>query len=805
MSQQTISNQPEFHRKLGKNLSRLIKPQDMGLPSLNNFNIDDIKKIKEKTVSFLENLSPEDKLYTLLKVPIKKKYLTKLEEDNEMHHNLFVLFFRYLVYLQKFEPHQKTYILALEIDEYKDLEKLKYSFLPGLENIYEKFEELNDFEYLIYIVKIDGRWAIEILRISDKKPFLIDFISPMLSNVNHQQLHIIISKIHQDLYEEALTEDYLLLDKLISREINDYSIYTCFISYYITMNQDWKDLKENVGNLSEDEMKSFTNKILWIIYTVFMKNYLLKENTIINNNNNNNKSAVLKTQKTFETPTNSPELNRQNSSYKRFDSNNYFTERKQSIVDSKPNSYYLKKISSVPFKNSLENNYSISQKTLVDLLKQMKNEILEEVTKKKTYSELDKFINEELPEDPRIKLPRLDDFHLKFSKNELKEILLKYGEKFKEKITTKANESYTKEVEFYQNYNNFNYLLWYYYNYDSNMYRTLIDEYNSRLHNQLLNSLGLPPLPPLPPLTQKPQIIREELHHSPTLNNSKKDYIPQYNVSVKTEPNHHESKENPSNSMNMGADSKNYKLVRKQSSMLNDSDQLHLPRRLSKVEVITQSNQNISKIEPSSHKLLKEHSMNYKNNNSEYNLKSLKDLKNNKDPNISKNHNHNNTTNIENPSSQKLLKSPHNKLDPNTSSLNHRKSKSFQPIPSINALSNRNLPDIHEVEENSSKVLFNPIKSPKLSHNNSINKFANNSHISNNKLKNHLFLGENKDEKLPIINVKTPNGNINPPRATKIMINDPNTYGFDQYNKYVLKEKDTAGLRKHKNDFPLIN
>ena len=794
MSQQTISNPHEFHR----NISRLNKPQDMGLPSLENFNIDDIKKIREKKCSTLANLSPEDKLFTLLKVPIKKKYLTKLEEDNEMHHNLFVFFLRYLVYLQKFEPHQKIYLLALEIDEYKDLKKLKYEFLPGLENIYNKFEELKDFEYLVYIIRIDGRWVIEILRIRDKKPFLIDFISPMLRNVNHVQLHSIISKIHHDLYEETLIEDYNLLNKLISREINDYSIYVCFITYYVTMNQDWNDVKENIGNFSEHEMKSFINKILWIIYTILMRNCLLNENAKTNNNiskitSNYNHSPALKPQTTLDSQdlmsNNSPGLNHRNSSYKQFGSNNnpslknqsvihspelnhrnssnklfgsnnHSSLKHQSVIDSpglnphRRNSSYkqcdvnrhssLKHQSvidfdSLTFKKPLENNahFSISKKTIVDLLKQMKKEILEEVTKKKTYSDLDKFINEELSDE---KLHHLDDFHLKFSKNELKEILLKYGEKFKEQKSTKINELHTKEFEYCQNYNNFISLLNYYYYYDSDMYKNLINEYNDRLQNQLLMSLGLPP---------KPQII--------TTVQSKKKYIPQYNVSIKTKPNYYESMENTGKSRN----SKNYRLVRKKSSIKNDSDNQFLLRRPSQIEMTNPSYLYFSKTDPSQQKVTKHRSMHHKNNDIENNPQLLKVPNNNRDSNVSRTlySHHNNKS--ENPSSQKLL------------------SNIFQSNQSFNGLSNINLTDIHVVKENTSKLTLNP----KQSHNNTPKKSLNNSPLSINPMKKNLFLGDNNDEKLPLIdvktpNVKTPNARISPGIATTKIINNLNTYGL---------------------------
>ncbi len=45
--------------------------------------------------------------------------------------------------------------------------------------------------------------------------------------------------------------------------------------------------------------------------------------------------------------------------------------------------------------------------------------------------------------------------------------------------------------EYMENYNSFTSLLYYYYNYDIETYKKLIDEYNHRYHNMIFSKLGL--------------------------------------------------------------------------------------------------------------------------------------------------------------------------------------------------------------------------------------------------------------------------------------------------------------------------
>lgn len=169
-----------------------------------------------------------------------------------------------------------------------------------------------------------------------------------------------------------------------------------------------------------------------------------------------------------------------------------------------------------------ENSVSFSRHTLVNMLKNLKNEIIDEFSHKRGYSEVDAFINNHLTESYKNQGENKDDFHLKLSKDELKKLLKKYGEHLNSKISNEKTEVYNKEMEYYQNYINFNNLLWFYYNYDRSTYTKLIDEYNNRLHNKLLTSLGLPPTIP----------EEKTFEHEQNPNIHEK-YVPQYNLSRK--------------------------------------------------------------------------------------------------------------------------------------------------------------------------------------------------------------------------------------------------------------------------------
>ena len=137
-------------------------------------------------------------------------------------------------------------------------------------------------------------------------------------------------------------------------------------------------------------------------------------------------------------------------------------------------------------KNSNSKAIQISKHDLTAMLKDIRQEILQETVK-----------HDDFMSNVATKHQYIDD-KLAFTKEEIKDMLKAYKSKIKQEITqdkettqTQQNTYYQEYYNTYQQYSNFQSILWYYYIYNPELYKQLIDEYNHRLHNQLLGSLGL--------------------------------------------------------------------------------------------------------------------------------------------------------------------------------------------------------------------------------------------------------------------------------------------------------------------------
>lgn len=176
--------------------------------------------------------------------------------------------------------------------------------------------------------------------------------------------------------------------------------------------------------------------------------------------------------------------------------------------------------------NPPEEGVSFSKKMIVDLLNEMKNEIIGKFSHKKTNSNAENFIQEQILENPSFESEN-NKSHLRFTKNDLKSMLDKYGGHLKHTISNEKKDVQNQEMEYYKNYIQLNNLMWYYYHYDVERYKKLLDEYSNRLHNQLLSNLGLPPV-----LSPKPKIETKLPSPKPKNNGP---FVPQYNVHAKGE------------------------------------------------------------------------------------------------------------------------------------------------------------------------------------------------------------------------------------------------------------------------------
>ena len=135
----------------------------------------------------------------------------------------------------------------------------------------------------------------------------------------------------------------------------------------------------------------------------------------------------------------------------------------------------------------VKDKIQISKGDLTNMLRDIKQDILEE-----TVNKNDKYV------DSLASKHNFLDNKVAFTRNEIRQLLRDYKTKISSEIKQDKEQRYNVENAYYQNmysmaqqYSNFQSLLWYYYIYNPELYSQLINEYNHRLHNQLLGSLGL--------------------------------------------------------------------------------------------------------------------------------------------------------------------------------------------------------------------------------------------------------------------------------------------------------------------------
>ena len=473
MAQHLLSDE-NFSRKATTSLSS-IKQFESEFPSLKNFSIDEMAKLRKRLAFFLNSLKAENPLFSSLQITIQKKSLDILEREHQIDCDLFIFFIKYLLHMNKNETNiHKIEILAFEVDDIKGSKTIKYSFIGELENVCD-VRGLDGIEFLVYLLKIEGRWILAIISLKDQKTYLIDFMNPLLSHIDKHDLELVVQKIHTHLYKKTLKGKMVKLENLVFGGLNDFSLYVAFVLYFL-MFEKWIDIQRDIASFSEGEMKAFFNKVLWLVYSIIIRNSLEKETSETNNNKlnfNNNinyGSSITNINKISDNTNNSG-------------SGNTYSLSIEKPINGYESSSILRK-KSVLFKDHNEiPQITISRKLLVSQLKQCKQEIIEEISHKKSKSNAETYFSENTIKN-----------NIKFMKYEVDDSLTKYTKKFQEKNNTGQYLSPNKDFEMMENYQKFQNLMWFYYYYDKTAYRSLIEEYNKRLQNHLFDNLGLPPV-----------------------------------------------------------------------------------------------------------------------------------------------------------------------------------------------------------------------------------------------------------------------------------------------------------------------
>lgn len=496
---------PSSTLKPSTSLSSIIKQTEFDfLPSLKNFSNQEIPKLRKRIAFFLNSLKSGDSLFSSLRVQIKKTSLEILEKHFELDHELFLFFLKYILQLSRFEGNNhKIHVLALEVDYFKISKKMKFSFIFGLENICDNLIDLENIETLVYLLKIDGRWIFIILPLKNQNAYyLIDFVPNGEGSLENHDFHNLMQKLHYNLFQKKIIGKLLKLDSLTVHELTDSTIFASFILYNLLM-INWRDIPKDIGSFSEGEMRGFSNKILWLIYTIIIRN----DSKVLSSNSNINIKTINETlNKNVDISQNSQRINESAAA---------------PLINEKPKTNVRRKSVVIEDQNDVS-RYCFPREILITQLKNFKNEIIQEVTHKKSKSNVEAFISEELDQNRTSSTMRI-------SKKELGGLLGKYHRKFIENNNPQRNYLNNETAAFIErekmeNYQKFHNLLWFYYYYDKAAYQTLIEEYNKRLQNHLLTGLGLPPAQNFENEKPKKRIEIKNEH----------SFSPQYNLTIKS-------------------------------------------------------------------------------------------------------------------------------------------------------------------------------------------------------------------------------------------------------------------------------
>ena len=408
-----ISENYYLQKAASTSLSSLIKQSEFDyLPSLKNFTLTEIPKLRKRLAFFLNSLKPGDSLFSALKIHVSKRNLDNLENYYELDHELFLFFIKYVLQLSRYEGNNnKIHVLTLEINNFRNSAKMQFSFFKGLENICDNVVDLDDIEVLIYLLKIEERWVFAIIPLKEtRRYYMIDFMNEAEKTIEKHEFQSLLQTLHQKLFKKPLTGNLVELENLKVGGSNDFSLFAAFILYNLLM-INWKDIQKDIGFFNEGEMKGFSNKILWLIYMIIIKNANKEEF-----NQNDKNSSIINISK---------------------------------IINNNNN-------------ENIENNndvqrYSFPRKMLISQLKKFKNEIIEEVTHKKSKSNVESFLSDNGKSQNAYKRNITNHDLVNLSRNQTK---------FSESNTTRRNylneEKNGKEQEIIENYQRFHNLLWFY-------------------------------------------------------------------------------------------------------------------------------------------------------------------------------------------------------------------------------------------------------------------------------------------------------------------------------------------------------
>ncbi|KAL4438144.1 hypothetical protein ABPG74_016923 [Tetrahymena malaccensis] len=547
--------------------------EDSIIPKIDDFTSQDFNQLME----LYKNEWPADFSETAFKalnmeVFFRDLYQLIFKHEVTIDSMRFVMAFMQNVNL-KDKYKWKIFYIGVNVQNFDNISNTgNYQFINGFENTLGT-NYTDKWEYITIFFLYQGIWTLLIYKIKDKSVNALNYLD---LEITMQISKFLFSKILNTQPEISFLPSF----QIENSNESQFSGNLIFLFYYhLLVEKDFSSLK-SVNKEGVNTFKFETSSLKWLFLKCTQR-YIEKYNIQFNKKSEPlkqpsiQKSPSISHQQTQKapsiqrqaTPQLQPILEKEPSQQKEpsqeflisnfgksresirtpsqanFNpSLNYISPQKPQPQESKKN-FFQPSPYIPPSQNFREEDnqlVQLSRNDLVNLLEKVRQNVLYEVNNpqkdlaKQYVEDINKF-NVVLDKLDYMQPNTLKNQSILLSGSEMYNILDKFRNDLYRKIgqDRKYGINYIdpmiEKEEAEKNQQAFQQLLWYYYQYNPQMYKQLIDEYNHRFHNQLLEKMGLDEKFSLKKMQQ--QIIDDQLR-----NQQQNDSQPQFNLNLNKNP-----------------------------------------------------------------------------------------------------------------------------------------------------------------------------------------------------------------------------------------------------------------------------
>ncbi|EAR84199.2 hypothetical protein TTHERM_00721300 (macronuclear) [Tetrahymena thermophila SB210] len=586
--------------------------EDSILPKIEDYSNQDLNSLMEK----YKNDWPADFSETAFKaldMEVHFRDLYQIVFKNEVTIDSMRFLMAYMQNVNLKDKYKwKIFYIGVNMQNFDDSANTgNYQFIQGFENtLGTNYTE--KWEYITIFFLYQGVWTLLIYKIKDKT----------VTALNYHDLDTTMA-ISKFLFSKILNIqpeiNFLPAFEISNQNESQFSANLIYLFYYnLLVEKDFSSLKD-LNKEGIETFKQETSTLKWLLLKC-TERYIEKNNIQFHKKPSSikqpsiQKTPSISQQQTLKaqsfqrqpTPKLQPIIEKEPSqeqlisnfvqsresirtpSQKNYNpSLNYITYQKPSpqVIQKNPTPYIPP---SQNFKEEDNQVVQLSRDDLVNLLEKVRQNVLYEVNNpqkdlaKQYVEDINKF-NVVLDKLDYMQPSTLKNQSILLSGQEMYNILDKFRNDLYRKIgqDRKYGINYIdpmiEKEEAEKNQQAFQQLLWYYYQYNPQMYKQLIDEYNHRFHNQLLEKMGLSEKFSLKKMQQ--QIIEDQLR-----NQQQHISQPQFNLNLDKNPQNY-------GSLNKSSDRLYNSLLNK-----NNSNDYVLQNSLNKKNSILLSGQNSQNI-----------------------------------------------------------------------------------------------------------------------------------------------------------------------------------------------------------------